>query len=76
MSKQENVFHIAFWTHDHPKEAGAIPPGWISALKVTIEVDALPPEQGDLAEKYNVALADHPLYKFLRKYAVANKDRS
>ena len=34
--KQENVFHIAFFTKDHPKEAGPIPPGWLSAVKVTI----------------------------------------
>ncbi|WP_066338420.1 hypothetical protein [Azohydromonas lata] len=71
--KQENVFHIAFWTKDHPQEAGAVPAGWMSAVKVTIEMDVLPPEHGDLAEKYNVALAAHPLYKFLRRYVIANK---
>lgn len=72
--KQENVFHIAFFTDGkHPKEAGALPPGWLSAVKVTIEIDALPPEQGSLAETYNVALAAHPLYRHLRQYALSNK---
>lgn len=73
MSKQENVFHIAFFTEKHPKEAGVIPKGWLSAVKVTIEMDALPPEDGPLAEEYNVALASHPLYTYLRRYAFANK---
>lgn len=69
----ENVFHIAFFSNNHPKEAGEIPPGWLSAVKVTIEMDALPPESGDLAEKFNVALAAHPLYPHLRRYCAANK---
>lgn len=73
MSKQENVFHIAFFTEKHPKEAGVIPKGYLSAVKVTIEMDALPPENGPLAEAYNVALASHPLYKWLRNYCLANK---
>lgn len=74
MSKHDKVFHIAFFTDGHhPKEAGDVPPGWMSAVKVTIEMDAIPPEQGDLAEKFNVALADHPLYRHLRAYALANK---
>ena len=72
MSKPE-VFHIAFWTKNHPKEAGAIPPGYMSALKITIEIDAIPPESGNLAEKYNVALSDHPLYPQLRQYVLGNK---
>ncbi len=74
MSKQENVFHIAFFTEGHhPKEAGEVPPGWLSAVKVTIEMDALPPESGNLAERYNVALAAHPLYRDLRRYVLGNK---
>lgn len=74
MSKQENVFHIAFFTEGHhPKEAGAVPPGYMSAVKVTIEMDAIPPETGELAELYNVALAAHPLYPMLRRYVLANK---
>lgn len=71
--KQDNVFHIAFFTENHPKEAGAIPPGYMSAVKVTIEMDALPPETGDVAELYNVALASHPLYPMLRRYCLSNK---
>lgn len=67
------TFHIAFWSKDHPPEAGQIPPGWLSALKVTIEMDALPPESGNLAETYDVALAAHPLYPLLRQYCLANK---
>lgn len=74
MKARDSVFHIAFFTDGHhPKEAGAMPPGWMSAVKVTIEVDAIPPEHGKLAETYNVALAAHPLYKHLRQYALANK---
>jgi hypothetical protein len=73
MPKQANEFHIAFFTEKHPPEAGAIPPGWMSAVKVTIEMDALPPEKGDLAEKYNIALADHPLYKHLQRYVLSNR---
>lgn len=70
---KDKVFHIAFFTKDHPKEAGEIPKGWLSAVKITIEMDAIPPESGAMAEKYNVALADHPLYQHLRKYVLANK---
>ncbi len=73
MSKQENVFHIAFFTEKHPKEAGPIPPGYLSAVKVTIEMDAIPPETGELAELYNVVLAGHSLYPMLRHYVLANK---
>lgn len=71
--KQENTFYVAFFTKDHPTEAGPIPPGWLSAVKVTIEIDALPPETGPMAEAYNVALADHPMYNYLRRYCAANK---
>lgn len=71
--KQPNVFHVAFFTDGkHPPEAGAIPPGWLSGVKVTIEMDALPPEKGPIAETYNVALADHPLYKHLQRYVLSN----
>lgn len=74
MSNQDKVFHIAFFTEGHhPKEAGDVPAGWLSAVKVTLEMDALPPETGKLAERYNVALADHPLYRYLRQYALSNK---
>lgn len=75
-AKQPNVFHVAFWVNSHPPEAGAIPAGWLSALKVTIEMDALPPEDGPLAEKFNVALADHPLYPHLQKYVLSNLRRA
>lgn len=68
------VFHVAFFTDGHhPKEAGPMPAGWMSAVKVTIEMDAIPPETGPLAETYNVALASHPLYEHLRAYCLANK---
>jgi hypothetical protein len=73
-AKTPNVFHIAFFTDGHhPKEAGQVPAGWMTAVKVTIEMDAIPPEFGPLAERFNVALAGHPLYKHLRTYALANK---
>jgi hypothetical protein len=72
MAEQEKVFHIAFWTEKHPPEAGTIPPGWLSGVKVTIEMDALPPENGKFAESYNVALADHPLYPYLERYVLRN----
>jgi hypothetical protein len=72
---QSNVYYVAFFTKDHPKEAGNIPPDYMSAVKITIEMDALPPEFGDLAEKYSVNLADDPLYNYLRRYCVANMPR-
>lgn len=71
-TKPPKAFHIAFFTKQHPPETGSIPPGWMSAVKVTLEMDALPPEDGPLAEKFNVDLADHPLYKHLQRYVRGN----
>lgn len=70
---QPSTYYVAFWTTNHPKEAGEIPPGWITGLKVTIEIDALPPESGDLAERYAINLCEHPQYESLRRYVLANK---
>ena len=62
-------FHIAFWSKDHPKEAGTIPNNYLSALKITIEMDAIPPDN----DLYAIDLCDHPLYKHLEQYVLANK---
>lgn len=64
---EPGVYHIAFNT--------TATPGFLRALKVTIELDMLPDDAGMPAaeqERYNVALADHPLYAELRRYCIAN----
>lgn len=60
-------YHIAFDTTSTP--------GYMRAVKITIETDMLPddsamppPEQA----RYDVSLCDHPLYPLLRRYCVAN----
>lgn len=60
-------YHIAFDTKSTP--------GFLRAVKVRIELDMLPDDQAAPAgdqERYNIALCDHPLYKMLRDYCVAN----
>lgn len=61
-------YHIAFNTRSAPQ-------GYLLALKITIEADALPDDTAapkDLQAKYRVDLCDHPAYKDLEKYVLAN----
>lgn len=60
-------YHIAFDTR--------LTPGFLTALKITIEVDALPNDAAapkDLQAHYQVNLCDHPAYKDLERYVLAN----
>ena len=70
--KPKGEYYVAFFTKNHPKEAGALPPGYLSAVKITIGMDALPPETGDNAETYAVNLVEHPLYDYLSRYVLSN----
>lgn len=61
------VFHISFDTRSTPNA--------IRAVKVTIEVDMLPDDRAapkHMQERFNVALADHPLYTHLQQYVKSN----
>lgn len=60
-------YHISFDTRGTP--------GFIRAVKVTVEIDMIPDDSGlpqDMQEKYRVDLADHPLYAELQRYVKAN----
>lgn len=59
-SKNKQTYHIAFDTKSRP--------GYVLAVKVTIETDVVMDD-----EIVNVGLADHPLYKDLQQYVKANK---
>ena len=54
-----NEFHIEF------NSAGNS--GYMKGVKVTLEEDVI-----DLEGLYRIDLADHPLYKALQKYVLAN----
>lgn len=61
-------YHISFDTRGTP--------GFMRAVKITIEVDMLPDDTagpGDLQAKYAVNLCDHPMYQHLRRYCLANE---
>lgn len=60
VNKPTDVFHISFDTKKRP--------GYITAVKVTISEDVVFDD-----ETVCVALADHPLYKALQQYVLANR---
>lgn len=60
-------FHIAFDRQGTP--------GYLRALKVTLEVDMLPLDHKapkELQAKYRVNMRQHPLYQELERYVLAN----
>ena len=58
-TKNKKTYHIAFDTKTRP--------GYVLAVKVTIETDVV---MGD--EVVSIDLADHPLYKDLQAYVLGN----
>lgn len=59
MPPPTNVFHVSFNTNGNG--------GYIKAVKVTIENDVM-----DALDSVRIDLADHPLYKDLQAYVLAN----
>ena len=57
--KASDVFHVSFDTESRP--------GYVTAVKVTLSEDIVMDD-----ETVSVALADHPLYKKLEAYVLAN----
>jgi hypothetical protein len=67
VNTKPGVYHIAFDTDSTP--------GYLRAVKITIECDMLPDDSkmpAPLQERFNVALVDHPLYAALKRYVLAN----
>lgn len=58
----DKVFHVAFDTKSQA--------GYLKSVKITIENDII-----DLDETVRIDLVDHPLYKDLYRYCLANKPR-
>lgn len=58
-TNNKQTYHVAFDTKTRP--------GFVLAVKVTIETDVVMDD-----ETVNIGLADHPLYKDLQHYVKAN----